>query len=79
MKHVTDLICNWHQDYNNNGPCEKYDSYKVGENGIISIIENQPIYEKDDWNYTVKQETNEGVQEYRIFNPNHVTYKITEE
>lgn len=74
---VEQLLYNWHQVGGANdahGMDEYYHSYKVGEKGVVRITEHQD--EKGVMNYLVIQHVGEStVQQYRVFNPNHVTYK----
>lgn len=74
---VEEITYNWHQLGSADDPCgmgEGYHKYKVGENGVVCITQHQDA--QKGFNYLVTQEMEDGtIQRYRVFNPNHVTYK----
>lgn len=74
---VEELLYNWHHVGSANdahGMGEDYHKYKVGEKGVIRITEHQDA--KGVINYLVTKKMEDGtIQRYRVFNPNHVTYK----
>lgn len=66
---IIQLIANWYS-FSADGGGEDYDTYEVGKNGVVRIIEHRPAGEGDKWFYDVDYE-NMGTK--RIFNPNSVS------
>ena len=64
---IIQLIANWY--YTPDG--EDYESYNIGENGVLEIIEHLPQGEGDKWYYDIHFETGEKT---RTFNPNFVEF-----
>lgn len=65
---IVQVIADWF--YTNDG--EGWDSYEVGKNDVIKIIENKPRGEGDKWYYDIHY-TNGRME--RLFNPNSVSYE----
>lgn len=75
MKKVKVLHSNWRQVgsvSDRDGAGEDYDRWNVGNNGLISIEENEPTSQNEFWNYILKFEDGSSK---RIFNPNYVEYE----
>lgn len=71
---VRELKYNWRQagsTIDRDGAGEDYDSFTVGEKGVILIEENEPFNGMQLWNYIIHFQDNSKV---RIFNPNFVEY-----
>ncbi len=74
MKKVKSVRYNWVQvgsTIDRAGAGEDWQRFTVGENGVISIEENEPHNGMQLWNYVVELENGESC---RIFNPNFIEY-----
>lgn len=71
---VKSVTFNWHQcgsTIDRDGCGEDFNKTVVGELGVISIDENEPMNGNQLWNYVVHLEDGSKT---RIFNPNFVEY-----
>lgn len=74
MQKVKSLLYNWHQAGSVNdrdGAGENWSWFKVGENRVTFIRENEPKNGMEMWNYEVYIDHKLS---HRIFNPNIVEY-----
>jgi len=69
---IIDLITNWF--YTPDG--EDYKQYTVGKCEVVAINQHRPEGEGDRWSYDIIYENGKVV---KVFNPNTVTFKDSED
>ncbi len=70
---IKKLLSNWFQSgYSGGDFGEDYDSYIVGERGVLEIVEHKAQGAGDKWYYDVICETGETI---RLFNPNTIIFE----